>query len=108
MGTAVGLIAGVHLALAESLRIFNGLADIDITVQRIICNKLLPGAEFPPLEEAFGRTPQMRLPLSETPLVGLAVLEGYLDAQRDVFGRLLPRRTAASGRPCPTTSEALQ
>lgn len=93
------------LSLAESLRIFDDLKEIDIPVNRVVCNKVTPQADTGPLNSAFGRLPQMALPLSDTPLMGVAGLDRYIEGCRDTFSRHLPPLTPLAVQPLPAAAD---
>jgi len=67
-----------ELSLAESIRIFEGLKDINIQVNQIIYNKKQMGSAGDDLNKAFAEIPVINFPFSETPLIGYDVLRQYL------------------------------
>lgn len=73
------------LSLAESLRIFNGLKEINIPLNHVVYNKTTPDTDVKPLNRAFGKMPQMTLSLSSTPLLGIASLDHYLASRLQMF-----------------------
>ena len=77
------------LSMAESLRIFDGLNEIDIPLNRVVYNKVTPDVGGKPLNPAFGRIPQMTLPLSAAPLIGIDNLDRYLATCKETFERHL-------------------
>lgn len=67
-----------ELSLAESIRIFEGLKDINIQVNQIIYNKKQMDSAGGDLNKAFAEIPVINFPFSETPLIGYDVLRQYL------------------------------
>ena len=72
------------LSLAESRRIFEALHDINIPCSRIINNKMFPESSCVDITEAFPDIPLCHCPHSETPLIGLAHLERFLEENEDM------------------------
>lgn len=85
------------LSRAESLRILNGLEEINIPVNCIVLNKVTPANGGKPLDPAFSRIPQMTLSLSTTALIGVDNLDRYLASHEEMFARHLT--FAAAHRP---------
>ena len=67
-----------ELSLAESMRIFEGLKDINIHVNQIVYNKKQMDSAGDELNKAFAEIPVINFPFSETPLIGYDVLRHYL------------------------------
>jgi len=72
-----------QLSLAESLRIVNELKGIDISLRRIIINKMRQDSPLEDIYKAFKEIPALCLPFSETPLIGLDTLTRFLKNNHD-------------------------
>ncbi|MBW1953430.1 MAG: ArsA family ATPase [Deltaproteobacteria bacterium] len=72
-----------QLSLAESLRIVNELKGIDISLRRIIINKMRQDSPLEDIYKAFKGIPALCLPFSETPLIGLDTLTRFLKNNHD-------------------------
>lgn len=68
-----------ELSLAESIRIFNTLQNIDINLNQIISNKMQADSSYSHVNETFGHIPVLRFPYSEIPLIGVDNLLQFLD-----------------------------
>lgn len=80
-----------ELSLAESIRIFQGLKDINIDVNQIVYNKKQNSSAGDELNKAFGKTPTIHFPYSETPLIGYDVLKQYLNSNDRLVEKQLDR-----------------
>jgi len=80
-----------ELSFAESMRIFEGLKDINIHVNQIVYNKKqadLSGAE---LSKALAEIPMINFPCSETPLIGYDMLSQFLKNNDNLVEKQLDR-----------------
>ena len=71
------------LSHAESLRIFHSLKEIDIRLYRTVYNKRPVNGSCADIDPVFSDIPSLNFPLSETPLIGIRQLQGYLQANKD-------------------------
>jgi len=67
-----------QLSFAESMRIFEGLKDINIHVNQIVYNKKQMNSAGNELNNTLSKIPMINFPYSETPLIGYDVLRQYL------------------------------
>ncbi|MEA3427881.1 MAG: ArsA family ATPase [Thermodesulfobacteriota bacterium] len=67
-----------QLSFAESLRIFEGLKNINIHVNQIVYNKKQIDSAGGELNKELSEIPMINFPYSETPLIGYNVLRQYL------------------------------
>jgi len=77
------------LSLAESIRIFKGLQDIDIRVHRIVYNKTAPDSSCAQIDREFGGIPRINFPLSPTPLIGMDSLQTFLQQNSEIVEKQL-------------------
>ncbi|MDD4732879.1 MAG: ArsA family ATPase [Desulfovibrio sp.] len=68
-----------RLSFAEAGRICTGLDEMSIPLAAVLMNKVAPESVWDREHELFRRTRVHPLPLSPDPLIGLPVLEAYLD-----------------------------
>jgi len=68
-----------RLSLAESRRIVTELAKVGIGIHQLVVNKVWDGAPIEALEKEFRGLPMVTVPQSTRQLIGLEVLEAYLD-----------------------------
>jgi len=73
------------LSLAESIRIVEGLHDINITCSQIINNKMQTNSSSDDINTTFSDIPICQCPYSETQLIGLTNLEQFLKANDSVL-----------------------
>lgn len=66
------------LAHAESLRIFNSLKEIDISLYRTVYNKKPVNESCAQVDPVFAHIPTISFPFSDTPLIGMKALKDYL------------------------------
>ncbi|MCD6380493.1 ArsA family ATPase [bacterium] len=66
------------LSFAESERIYSGLKEMNIDIERIICNKMQKGESNRRIKEVFTGIPVTAIATSETPLLGLENLKEFL------------------------------
>ncbi|MFP3911738.1 MAG: ArsA family ATPase [Desulfobacteraceae bacterium] len=66
------------LSHAESLRIYNSLQEIDVTLYRTVYNKRPVNGTCAQVDPVFSSIPMISFPLSDTPLIGMKALEDYL------------------------------
>ena len=85
----------VHLVLnpdklshAESVRILDKLAELDIRVSRIVCNKMQTGSVCA-TKKKFEKIPSIKFPASRTPLIGINALQQFLKENRDAAEKQL-------------------
>jgi arsenite/tail-anchored protein-transporting ATPase len=67
-----------QLSLAESMRIFKTLQDININCSQIINNKMLTGSSCYNINKAFTAIPIHKCPYSEMPLISIRNLHDFL------------------------------
>ena len=77
------------LSFAESIRIFNGLKDIHISLNHIVYNKMKPDSSCAEIDEVFENLPMLNFPYSEVPLIGIDSLREFLKANEDLVGEQL-------------------
>jgi arsenite-transporting ATPase len=65
------------LAHAESIRILDKLAELDIQVSRIVYNKIQAGSTWS-TSKKFENIPAIKFPASRTPLIGISALQQFL------------------------------
>ncbi len=68
-----------RLSLAESRRIAQELARLEVGVARLVVNKVAGGGGVEELRRAFPGIPASVLPVAGQPLIGLPALEAFLD-----------------------------
>ncbi len=73
------------LSQSEALRIQKQLADIDISISRILINKATPTDIDPTIRKTLAPAQATTLPLSDTSLLGLSVLREYLHDHPQIF-----------------------
>ena len=78
-----------QLSLAESIRIFDGLKGINVSLNQIINNKVQANSDCTTIEQTFADIPMLNFPYSETPLIGLSTLEHFLEKNGDVVQKQL-------------------
>ncbi|HOO39573.1 MAG TPA: ArsA family ATPase [Deltaproteobacteria bacterium] len=69
-----------ELSHAESRRIVDDLADLDISIDYIIHNKMQPHVPCSFNSATFTDIPVLEFPCSESPLIGMDALQRFLDA----------------------------
>ncbi len=67
-----------QLSLAESIRIFQTLRDININCSQIITNKILTNSSCYDINKAFAAIPIHKCPYSEIPLISIRNLHNFL------------------------------
>jgi len=72
-----------QLSLAESKRIVEGLGAINISLSQVIVNKMQDNSSMDRINREFKGIPMLKVPFSETPLIGLDVLTKFLDANEE-------------------------
>ncbi len=72
-----------QLSIAESRRIVEGLKDINIPLSQVIINKSRQGCCMAYIHKEFKGLSILKLPFSETPLIGLDVLAHFLKENND-------------------------
>lgn len=87
------------LSFAESVRILNGLRDINITLNKIIYNKMQPDSACADIDHAFANIPMLNFPYSETPLIGIDNLQKFLKLNDE----LVSEQLSVCGKPARTT-----
>ena len=85
-----------QLSFAESMRIFEGLKDINIHVNQIVYNKKQIDSTGNDLNKAFAEIPMINFPYSEIPLIGYDVLRQYLTNNDNLVEKQLERILMAS------------
>ncbi|MEA3437950.1 MAG: ArsA family ATPase [Thermodesulfobacteriota bacterium] len=85
-----------QLSFAESLRIFEGLKDINIHVNQIVYNKKQMDSAGNELNKELSEIPMINFPYSETPLIGYDVLKQYLKNSDNLVEKQLERVLMAS------------
>jgi len=85
-----------QLSFAESMRIFEGLKDINIHVNQMVYNKMQMDSAGEELNKAFAEIPMIIFPCSETPLIGYDVLKQYLKNNDNLVEKQLDRILTAS------------
>jgi len=85
-----------QLSFAESMRIFEGLKDINIHVNQIVYNKKQKDSAGDGLNKALSEIPMINFPYSETPLIGYDVLRQYLKNNDNLVEKQLDRILMAS------------
>ena len=85
-----------QLSFAESMRIFEGLKDINIHVNQMVYNKMQMGSARDGLNKALAEIPMIIFPCSETPLIGYDVLRQYLKNNDNLVEKQLDRILTAS------------
>ena len=86
--TKVNLVLNPDLlSLAESRRIVEGLAAIDISLSQIIINKMQENISIDHITRQFKGVPILKVPLSPTPLIGLDSLGRFLLSNEAVLMR---------------------
>lgn len=73
------------LSFAEAGRICTSLDEMKIPLAGVLMNKVASGSVWDDKHEIFRRTEVHPLPLSTTPLIGLDVLQAYLDEHAAAF-----------------------
>jgi arsenite-transporting ATPase len=85
-----------QLSFAESMRIFEGLKDINVHVNQIVYNKKQMGSAGDELNKVFAEIPVINFPFSEKPLIGYDVLRQYLKNNDSMVENQLDRILMAS------------
>jgi len=85
-----------QLSFAESMRIFEGLKDINIHVNQIVYNKKQIDSTGNDLNKAFAEIPMINFPYSEIPLIGYDILRQYLKNNDNLVEKQLDRILMAS------------
>ena len=80
-----------ELSFAESMRIFQGLRDINIHVNQMVYNKKQIDSAKDELNRALAKIPMISFPYSETPLIGYDVLRKYLKNNDHLVEKQLDR-----------------
>jgi arsenite-transporting ATPase len=78
-----------RLSFAESLRIFHGLGEIDVHLDRLVYNKMRPDTECALIDPAMQGLPMLNFPHSETPLIGYDTLRRFLRQNDELVGKQL-------------------
>ncbi len=80
-----------ELSFAESMRIFEGLKDINIHVNQIVYNKKQADLSGDELSKALAEIPMINFPCSETPLIGYDMLSQFLKNNDNLVEKQLDR-----------------
>lgn len=73
------------LSLTESVRIVDGLREIDISVSQLIINKIQCDSSCEHIKKALRGIPALQAPFSETPLIGLDALTRFLQENEGIM-----------------------
>ncbi len=73
------------LSLAESKRILEGLKAINIPLSQVIINKMQEDSSIDHIVREFDRIPLLKVPLSDTPLIGLDTLRQFLEINGNIL-----------------------
>jgi arsenite-transporting ATPase len=77
------------LSHAESIRIFKALQDIHISLYRTINNKMPIDSSCAVSDDALTNIPMLNFPYSETPLIGIDILQQFLEKNEDQLEKQL-------------------
>jgi arsenite/tail-anchored protein-transporting ATPase len=78
------------LSFSESVKIYETMKQININLFQIIYNKKPVHKSCADIDPLFADIPMLNVPYSETPLIGTANLERFLNANQDIIGKNLP------------------
>ena len=73
------------LSFAESMRIVDALKEVNIALSRVVANKIQDLSSCGSIEKALPNIPVIRIPLSETPLIGLEALSLFLQENHEIM-----------------------
>jgi len=77
------------LSHAESIRILRALQDIHISLYRTINNKMPLDSSCAVSDDALANIPMLNFPYSETPLIGIDILQQFLEKNEDQLEKQL-------------------
>ena len=73
------------LSYAESMRIIDGLKEINIPLSQVIINKIQCDSSCEHIKKALPGLPLLQAPFSETPLIGLETLNRFLQENKEIM-----------------------
>ena len=73
------------LSLAESRRIVGLLREMNISLCQVIINKIQGNPYIEPILKEFKGVPTLKMPFSQTPLIGIKTLTKFIESNNHVF-----------------------